>query len=48
MTSALRVGDDGVKPEGAEVEAGWFTKESPIRNFTDSSRVQNFSFKDRP
>jgi hypothetical protein len=48
MTGALRTGDDGVKPEGAEVETNGFTKESPVRNFTDSSPLQNSSFKNRP
>jgi hypothetical protein len=48
MTGALRRGDDGVKPEGAGVEAPGFTQESPIRNFTDSSPLQNSSFKNRP
>jgi hypothetical protein len=47
MASALRCRDDGVKPEGAGVETARFTEESPIRNFTDSSRDLGFLFTKR-
>jgi len=47
MTSAPRWRDDGVKTMSSKMEIVRFTQRSPIRNFTDSSRFQNYFFTKR-